>query len=182
MQFRHAAKAGAVALFGLVPGALMAGGYGNTAVMEGRVGQSASAGDTVWCQRLKEDIPVSLYGQMDCGPAQVGTARAAVAGDRVTNRPTTLRDFFSGFRNVRQPREDNTDNGPTPKVTDVTDKTPKPEPTPKPKTNVTKWERLDDFGVTPENYGEQSPEFREKVGDYLSDHGPTDDWSGFNPN
>ena len=156
----------------LAPASLMAGGYGNTAVMDESVSQYAAAGETVWCPRLNDNIPARLGEQMDCGgPGRVVKARRGLGGIL-----SSLRHNPGGFQ--RQ-ESDGGDARPLPKVATLPkDDSVTPEPTP---SSVAKWDRLGEMNVTRENFGNQSQEFQHQVLDYLSSHGPNSDWSGFNP-
>ena len=163
----------------LVPFSSLAGGYGSAGVADATVSQYRDI-DSVWCQKLEANIPAELFGQMDCGQAATGVARSAVADDRITNRDSLgLRNFLSNFRHIPGRTIPTDDDGPSLRVTNVREDGHKPNPTPT--SNVGKWERLSDFGVTHENFGSQSEEFREQVGEYRSTHGVDGDWSGFSP-
>lgn len=53
-----------------------AGGFGDSAVKDDRVTNSASSGETVYCRRLDQDVPERLAAEMDCS----GAARPARRG------------------------------------------------------------------------------------------------------
>lgn len=88
------AKIIVTAAFVAVPGALFAGGYGESAVKDARVGQVGPEGDTVYCQRLDQEIPERLASRMDCGGA---VARPRVAGERTSSGILgALNEIFGG--------------------------------------------------------------------------------------
>ena len=149
-----------VATLMAAPAALMAGSYGSTAVKDDNVGRYASTGNQVWCARLDRNIPADLAAQMECG----GSARPAVADNRITRLPSSSRDEDKDDRRT------------------VTRRKPEPE-TPTTGGKPGKWDRLGQLNVTPQNFDQQSPSFRDQVRSYYDTAGgPNGDWSGFNPN
>ena len=91
------AKIIVTAAFVAVPGALFAGGYGDTAVKDARVGQAGPQGETVYCRRLDQDIPERLAARMDCGGAP---AQPRVAGERTSSGLLgALSNLFGGGGN-----------------------------------------------------------------------------------
>ncbi|GEM_PF-3773795 len=201
MSSKSPSVAIALALALTLPAPVLAGAYGNSAVSADRVGQTASAGSTVYCPRVGAEVPQRLAAQMDCGTA---TATPRVLSNRVTNNG----GFFARFRHqpgagIPEPDSDS-DNRPTaPRVVVTTDtgtpSTPTPVPTPSAPTPTptagptddtptptsgaqSKYDRLSELGVTSEeNYREQSESFRNQVNDYRREVGTGGDWSGFNP-
>ncbi|MEO9824845.1 MAG: hypothetical protein ABJF50_10570 [Paracoccaceae bacterium] len=87
-----AAGLAAFVIFNATP--VLAGSYGSSAVADSNVSNQQAAQGTVWCERLDASVTESLFRQMDCGSGEVGIARPAVAGERVTNRGQSIFDRF----------------------------------------------------------------------------------------
>lgn len=169
-----------------LPGIASAGGYGTAGVSDASVGQTASAGETVYCRNLNTEVPRQLYVEMDCGDGVLtGFATPQVAPERFTDEPEET-GFFGLPPHVRSgptPNDDNDrprlidnerpdpdDNG-TPTV--PVDKEPEPETGP-----IGKWERLNELGINRDNFGDQGPGFVQDIRDYRESN-PGGDWSGF---
>lgn len=91
------------------PSPMLAGSYGDTAIREGNVTNTARNTATVPCARLNANVPASLAAEMDCS---IGQATPRVAGERVRNNP--IANFFDRFPNERRQQEDDDDdNTPT---------------------------------------------------------------------
>lgn len=163
----------------LIPAPLMAGAYGASAVKDATVSNQVASNATVYCARLKQDIPVSLQSQMDCGTGAPLAVKAK-------------QSFFERFRHVpqsrtrelggatRAPVAENDGPRTPPTATDRPAPTPVAE-APKPQ-SVNKWERLGQLGVTRDNFGQQDNDFFSDVKDHLATQGPEGDWSGFRAN
>src|SRR6056297_122314 len=119
----------------LLPSSTLADGYGSAGVADANVAQYAPT-ETVWCEALDANIPLALQDEMNCDEGAMGTARSAVADNRVTNRGG-LFSFFERFPNERIPRvvsDNDDDDGPRrSKPRPEPQPEPKPEPKPKPK-------------------------------------------------
>ncbi len=203
------------------PASLLAGSYGESAVRDATVGNTAANAATVACPRLGQNIPANLAAQMDCGS---GEAKPAVAGERVRNG-----GFLGGHQIGSAPpaNSDSSDFDPSVASNEGGNGGPggggnggggssnegdgggssggdgggssggdgdgsgggdnsgdgggSGDNGDSGSTYVTKWERLSDFGVTPETYGEQSEEFWEEVRTYRREKGKGNDWSNFQP-
>ena len=185
---KDTAKVIAAVTFMLAPSSLFAGGYGTAGVEDATVGQQTAQGE-IWCQRMETNVPEDLYRQMDCGPGRAGVAASAVVPARVTTREQRgLRGIFSNLRHVPQGRSNDSD-GPGTRVSTVggggSGPNPSPSPSPTPPTTTAstdKWDRLNELGVTRENFDGQSQSLRDQVVDYVKENGGGGDWSGFSPN
>lgn len=176
----------------VAPAPLLAGAYGESAVRDGAVANTARAQNTVPCPRLNRNIPASLAAEMDCGSA---AATPRVAGERVRNTG----GLFGGHDVGSAPPANSDDDGPRTKVvspddgndeppsnddgpTDGDDNTNDDGDGPNDGGNFTsKLDRLEELGVSVDAFGGQSEEFRESFDSYLEENGPGGDWSGFNP-
>ena len=195
---RTPAKIVAVVAVTAIPSSLLAGAYGESAVRDSRVANTASNQAMVPCARLNRNIPANLAADMDCGSSR---AAPAVAGERVRNGPVA--SFFDRFRHKRNsgPPASN-DDGPNtgdtssrPPVTTVSSdpsgpSSPTPTPTDDgggdggggtPTANVGKWDRLGDFGVTRENYNDQPTDLQQQITDFRTSNPGDADWSAFSP-
>lgn len=187
-------KTAVLAALVAIPSAALAGGYGTAGVKDARVGQSPTQTAVIWCPKLKTEVPLALSQQMDCSDGvAVGTAQPAVARERFGGRglfglpPHQPQAPRSALDKEYTPVADNDPPGrPNDEPPGGEQEPPSNEPsgndTPKETGGIkTKWERLADFGVTPENLQSQPRDFKTSVKDYLKDHGPRTDWSGFDP-
>jgi hypothetical protein len=153
----------------LLPASVMAGGYGTAGVKDATVSQSATSEATIWCPKLKQEIPLRLQQQMDCGEDKPAGEKGARQG------------FFSAFHHIPQ--------GNRPSARDDNDKPSKPRVVASAagsveesaKTPVNKLERLEQLNVSLDSLGKQSPEFQEQFNDFYSANGPNGDWSKFEP-
>ena len=193
------AKIIVTAAFVAVPGALFAGGYGDTAVKDARVGQAGPQGETVYCRRLDQDIPERLAARMDCGGAP---AQPRVAGERTSSGLLgALSNLFGGGGNGGSGGDDGGSRG----TSDGDDGD---------RNNnggggsgggsggsgggsgggdggsgggdggsnfTSKWDRLADFGVNRDNYKDQDRDLLDQIKDYRKENGSKGDWSDFSP-
>ena len=161
-----------------LPGMALAGGYGTAGVKDARVGNMASETATIWCPKLKTDIPIDLQRQMDCGDGiAVGSAKPAVAPARFGRGPFGLPPHVpSGGGSPFD------DGDPTP-TAGTPDSPDGPSDTPPDNNNqfTSKWDRLNSLGITQDNYSSQPPSTQSAVSDYFNNNGADGDWSGFNP-
>ena len=203
MTIYHRSLASMLVITSLVaPAPLLAGAYGESAVRDGAVANTARAQPTVPCPRLNRNIPASLAAEMDCGgPA----ATPRVAGERVRNTgglfgghvigsapPANRDDDSSSVSTVSTP-SDNDDsptdggNGPTDGGNGPTDGGNGPTDGGNGPTDggnsgpVSKQERLRELGVPKGGLPDQPRSFQDQVRDFRKDNGPDADWSGFNP-
>ena len=161
----------------MLPGWAVAGGYGEAGVRDATVAPPATATASVWCPKLRTEVPVALQNELDCGEAvAVGSAEPKVAPSRFT------RGFFglpahepSGV----QPNFEDGDGTPFP-VAQPAPNAPQ-QPSPPANQSIGKWERLSQLGVNPQNIQNQSQSFTNAFNDYFSTHGASGDWSNFNP-
>lgn len=169
-----------LAVLAALPATAFAGGYGTAGVKDDRVGLGAAETAMVWCPKLKAEVPIRLQEQMDCSAGvAVGTAKPAVARERfgggifglpahVPGGPTSA----VGGKDHTPPTTPTSQPGP-----EGDDDTPPSGGEPK-----GKWERLADFGVTGQNFSDQSEDFLSSVDAFREANGGYQgDWSGFNP-
>ena len=162
-----------------------AGGYGEAGVKDATVGQLPAETAAIWCPKLRTEVPIELQRQLDCEDGvPVGTARPAVAPARFggglfglpPHQPiggnSAMVDGGSPLNRLVSAPGDNTDSPENPKDPNNGNNSGAP---------TAKWDRLGELGVTPENLGQQSEEFREAVRDYTRNNGGAGDWSNFNP-
>lgn len=157
-----------------LPFPVMAGGYGEAGVRDATVGQMPTETAAVWCPKLRTEVPIELQRQLDCEDGvAVGTAQPAVAPSRFTRGlfglpphqpiggtsaldddgdPQGIPIVASGDQN------DDDRSGP-----------------------VSKWDRLNELGVTRENFDQQSDEFRLSFDAFARDKDNDADWKDFNP-
>lgn len=175
-----------------LPGIALAGGYGTAGVKDASVGQTASSSATVWCPKVKSEVPFELYAEMDCGDGRVagGVATPKVAPERFGDEPPIQIGPFQFQPHVRSGPQPNRNNDDTPLVLRIPESPESPDtpvvpisvvPEPEPETPgpIGKWERLNELGVTPENYPDQGEEFFESISDFIGSNPPDSDWSGF---
>lgn len=168
----------AVAL--LLPFPIQAGGYGEAGVRDATVGQMPAETAAVWCPKLRTEVPIELQRQLDCEDGvAVGTARPAVAPARFSrglfglppHQPIGGSSALEG------------DGAPPVVPTTATDTrdtndTPETVTTAGPKS---KWERLGELGITPENLRDQDKRTREAIANFVKSPTDAPDWSSFNP-
>ncbi len=146
----------------LAPGPALAGDYGSAGIADSLVTPFASR-QHVWCQKLELFVPANLHAQMDCSRSPNGMAYSAVldSGISIENSPRQrLRRAQGGEDETR--RKDAEQNQSATSAA-----------------SVDKWERLNELGVTRENYRDQSDGFRKEVSDFVANKEPGSDWSGF---
>jgi hypothetical protein len=170
----------------LVPGLAGAGSYGDAGTADATVVPPTTQTAFVWCPKLKTEIPVDLQTEMNCDDAiPVATARPAVAPARFRTGLFGLPPHIPG-KGLPNVQDDDTPSDlfldPTPTVaTQIPDPTP-PSNDPTPDGGFTsKWDRLSDLGVTPDNMAQQTQSFQDSVNNYFSVHGAGGDWSSFQP-
>ena len=175
-----------------LPFPVMAGGYGEAGVRDATVGQMPAETAAVWCPKLRTEVPIELQRQLDCEDGiAVGTAEPAVAPARFVrglfglppHQPiggsSALED--DGDRPVvpttATPTPANpTPQDPTPEVTDREEPENPGSSGPK-----SKWERLNELGITKENLKDQDEEIRDAIENLVKNPPPNRDWSGFQP-
>jgi hypothetical protein len=172
-----------------LPGIALAGGYGTAGVKDASVGQIASSSGTIWCPKVKTEVPFELYAEMDCGDGQVGFATPQVAPERFGDEPPIRIGPFRLPPHVRSgPQPDSGDDTPLVRSIPESPESPTtpvvpigvvPEPEPETPGPIGKWERLNELGVTPENYADQGEDFYQSVSEYIDSNPPNNDWSGF---
>ncbi len=177
----------AIAVFTLLSptGAALAGSYGNTAVRDGAVANSTTEQATVLCPRLERRVPETLAAQMDCS---IGQARPAVAGARVRNNP--IANFFDRFPHQPRPSVEKDDDGPTVRRISAPDDDSSTPDLPTPTTPSdsgnsgpkTKWDRLNELGISPENFEDQPDNVRNDIVSFAKSNPSDADWSDFEPN
>lgn len=190
----HIVRTAFVAAIVSLPTTALAGGYGTAGVKDATVGQSTAQTATIWCPKLKTEVPITLAQQMDCGAGvAVGTAQPAVARERFGGRglfglpphqPSGARSALDdddspitgGTPPVQPGGETPSDDPERPNDDPPSDDTPDQGSGSK-----SKWERLSDFGVTGENYKEQPREFKQAVREFREKNGVKGDWSDFDP-
>lgn len=183
-----------LAMIVTMPSAALAGGYGTAGVKDATVGQSPTATATVWCPKLKTDVPIALHQQMDCGEGAVGTAKPAVARERFGGRglfglpphqpsgPRSALDDSDTPVTRANPPTGPGDDTPSDEPEQPTDEPDRPDDRPPSGGPKTKWERLADFGVNSDNFFDQPDDFRSAVQDFRKTNGGYGgDWSGFDP-
>ena len=185
------------------PAAGLAGSYGDTAVKDATVGRTASAGSTIYCERLDQDIPVRLADRMDCGGG-IGIAIPRVlSGDLSDDNPDNNDagsgsgphggggpdgggpdggDPDGGGPDGGGPDGVGPDGGSDNDPDGGTDTGDDPDGgTSTGDEPVSKWDRLNELGVERGTLNDQSDSFRDQFRDYRNEHGASGDWSGFNP-
>lgn len=210
-MYKHFRNTSALALLSValtLPLAATAGGYGASAVRDGNVANT-TAGATVPCARLGQNVPANLAAQMDCG-----SATPRVAGERVRN---TGGGLFGGHQVGSAPPSNNDggnivsvvrDRSTSDGVSSDDDGNPTNGPTdggngPGDGGNSpndggdgpgdggsnptdgngpkTKTERLNELGLSLGDVRNQSQGFQDSFNDFVGNNGTRGDWSDFNP-
>lgn len=202
----HTVRTAFLAAIVWLPATAFAGGYGTAGVKDATVGQSTAQTATIWCPKLKTEVPITLAQQMDCGAGvAVGTAQPAVARERFGGRGlfglpphqpsggrSALDDDDSpitgGTPPVQPGDETPSDDPGRPNDDPPNDEPERPNDDPpsddtpdQGSGSKSKWERLSDFGVNGENYNEQPREFKQAVKEFREKNGVKGDWSDFDP-
>lgn len=164
-----------------LPGTGYAGSYGESAVRDASVTNSASnTKGTVPCPRLNRRVSQSLAAQMDC---TIGVAKPAVAGARTSNNP--IANFFA--RHPNEARSGSVFDGDRGSQNRSSTSRVATEPNPAPPSNDSdsgrrsKWDRLGDLGITRENYKDQSDDIKSQIHDFRQGNPSDVDWSDFDP-
>lgn len=162
-----------------VPGAGVAGSYGSAGVRDATVTPPATATASVWCAKVKAEVPVALASEMDCGEAvAVGTAKPKVARERFTTGLFGL----PPHQRIGGTVGNDDDDPPIVPVSNSPDPSPTPPSTPPSNSGpVDKWTRLGQLGVDQSNYHQQGQGFIDKVDAYRNTNGSGGDWTNFQP-
>lgn len=183
----------------VLPLAANAGGYGATALRDGAVA-NRTAGAKVPCPRLGQNVPANLAAQMDCG-----SATPRVAGERTRN---TGGGLFGGHQIGSAPPANSDDDQPSPvsQNNGPSDDGPGDDDSDPIDVDIddgptdggdgdggdgsdgggddgftSKADRLDELGVTLDDFDNLDDGFKDSFEDFFQSNGPGGDWSGFNP-
>ena len=197
-MYRQFKSSSAIAVLGIalvLPMSANAGGYGATALRDGAVANTTTAGK-VPCPRLGQNVPANLAAQMDCGTATPrvagertrNTGGGLFGGHRIGSAPPANADDDEPFKIVRDssPSDDDpSDDGPT-DGDDITDGGDDPtdggDDGPTGGGGFTsKADRFEELGISFDDFGELGEDFQQSFDDYVDTTGPNGDWSGFNP-